>query len=131
MASRAFADLRFLFGDLALFGFAQAGIAERVRARAALFLGQGAQHDAGRLGRGAAPGLALARALRAAVGGLAGARALGRRGSGAGGLGLGLAGRAALHLLDDDRLGAAMAEALAHDALLDAAPLQGQGLGRS
>src|SRR5262249_42731947 len=38
---------------------------------------------------------------------------------------------AALHLFHDDRLGAAMAEALTHHALLDAPPFQGQGLARS
>ena len=54
-AFAGFADgamTRFLFGDLALFGFAQPGIAERVGAAVALFVGQGAQHHAGRLRRG-------------------------------------------------------------------------------
>ncbi len=55
------ADPRFLFGDLALFGLAQPGVAERVRAGGALFLGQRAQHDAGRLGGRASPGPAPAR----------------------------------------------------------------------
>ena len=54
MASRCCADLGFFLGDLALFGLAQAGIAERMGAAALLFLGQRAQHDAGRLRRGAA-----------------------------------------------------------------------------
>ena len=42
---------RFLFGDLALFGLAHLGVGQRVGARAALFLGERAQHDAGRLRR--------------------------------------------------------------------------------
>ena len=45
------ADLGVLFRDLALFGLAQAGVAERVRAAVTLFVGQCVQHDAGRLGR--------------------------------------------------------------------------------
>ena len=128
MLFAALPDPRFFLGDLALFGFAQARVGERVGARAALFLGQRAQHDARRLrrrGRGR------------------------RRGSGAGGDGalrrgaararpaparlrlrLARPGDAALHLLDNDRLAAAMAEALAHDALLDAAALERQRLGR-
>ena len=51
MASRWRGDLRLFLGDLAFFGFAQAGVAERVGAAAALFLGERAQHDAGRLRR--------------------------------------------------------------------------------
>ena len=37
----------FFFGDLALFGFANAAVGKCVSARAALFLGERAQHDAG------------------------------------------------------------------------------------
>ena len=45
-------------------------------------------------------------------------------------LGLAGTGDAALYLLDDDRLAATMAEALAHDTLLDAATLERQRLRR-
>ena len=41
------ADLRLFLGDLALFGFAQTRIAERVGAAVALLVGQGAKNDAG------------------------------------------------------------------------------------
>ena len=51
MTSRSGAAAGLLFGDLALFGFAHARVGERMRARTALFLGQRAQHDAGRLRR--------------------------------------------------------------------------------
>ena len=43
----ALADARFFLGDLALFRLAQTRVGERMRARAALFLGERAQHDAG------------------------------------------------------------------------------------
>ena len=104
---------RFFLGDLALFGFAHARIGERVGARDALFLGQRAQHDAGRLRRfgRAAAGAAFGAAARLR------ARLDRRR------LGLGLgrcADRAAFDLLDHDLLAAAMAEALAHHARLGA-----------
>ena len=72
--------------------------------------------------------------LTAGFGGCAGA--LGCGGAAVGGrsdrrlyLGLARTG-AALDLLDDDGLAAAVAEALAHDALLDAATLERQRLGR-
>jgi hypothetical protein len=110
---------------------AQAGIAERMSATATLLVGQRVQDDAGGLGR-------RDRGLRRNCSGsscrsrrLAGAGALGGRRSGQRGLDLGLPRDPGLHLLDDDRFGAAMAEALAHDALLDPAPFQGQRLGRA
>ena len=40
------ADLGLFLGDLALFGFAQAGVAERMSATVALLVGQRAQHHA-------------------------------------------------------------------------------------
>ena len=110
----ALAAARLFLGDLALFGFAHARIGQRMGARDALFLGQRAQHDAGRLRlprRGAARGAALA----AAAGFFA---RLDRRRLG---LGLGRsADAAAFDLLDHDLLAAAMAEALAHHARLGA-----------
>src|SRR5262249_29133756 len=138
------ADERFLFRNLALFGFAQPGVIERVDARLLLFLSQTAQHHAagwlggrsghGRRGRGRRWYRDLGR--RRALGGS------GRRG------GIGFCSRrdAAFYLFHDDGPCAAMAEALAahpplhapplhgrrlalaHHALLDAPPFQGQGL---
>ena len=93
MASRCCADLRLFLGDLALLGLAQAGIAERVGAAAALFLGQRAQHDAGRAsaparpvaaGAGAAGGRGWRRGRRGALGG----RGAGAAGAGAAASGL-------------------------------------------
>ena len=43
------APARLLLGDAAFLGLADLGIGERMGAGAALFLGEGAQHDAGRL----------------------------------------------------------------------------------
>src|SRR6185436_19202883 len=45
------APARLFLGDLALFGLSYTGVGERMGAGAALFLGQCAQHDAGRLRR--------------------------------------------------------------------------------
>ena len=42
-----------VFGDPPFLGFADLGVGERMGAGAALFLGQGAQHHAGRLAAGA------------------------------------------------------------------------------
>ena len=123
---------RFLFGDLALFRFAQTRVGERVCARAALFLGERAQYDAGRLRRGGRRRSRCRRARRAPGRGNVALRrrrgtALDRRRR----LRLRLARTdAALHLFDNDRFAAAMAEALAHDALFDAAALERQRLGR-
>src|SRR5215471_817041 len=73
------ADKRFLFRNLALFGFAQPGVVERVHARFLLFLGQAAQHHAaGRLGGRGGSGRGGGRD-RGRCGGLAGGRTLGRR----------------------------------------------------
>ena len=139
------ADLGLFLGDLALFGLAQAGVAERVGAAALLFLGQGAEHDAGRLRRrrGAerqpAAGAAALAAGAARRAWRPGPRRRGRRRS----LGLAVgAGDAALLDLDDHLLAAAMAEALAHHAgfgarlerqrrLSDAQRLAVRGLGLS
>ena len=116
-------DARFFLGDLALFGLAQPGIAERA----------GAGRCAPRRSACAAP----RRTASARRGAGCGARR--RRGGGSGRpagwprgcrrsrswraprSALASPGDAALDLLDHDRLGAAVAEALAHDALLDAA----------
>src|SRR5215831_19308232 len=110
------------FGDLALFGLAHAGIRQRVGARRALLLGERSQNHAGGLGcrpRRPCPGAAAP---------CRGRRRCRRRGLG---LRFGFArpDHAPLHLLHHDRLGAAMAEALAHHTLLDAALRQRQGLG--
>jgi hypothetical protein len=115
------ADLGLFLGDLALFGLAQAGIAERVGAAVSLFSVSvrsttpdafGARRRGAGRGRGGA-GLA--------AGGGAGAwrRARGAR-SRRGGLGLAVGRDAALLDLDDHLLAAAMAEALAHHAGLGA-----------
>src|SRR5262252_5031142 len=106
------ADKRLLFRNLALLGFAQASVVERVHARLLLFLGEAAQHHTAR---------------RLAGGGGSGRGGRRRR---RGRVGLRSRRHAAFHLLDDDRLGAAVAETLAHDALLDPAPFEGQGLAR-
>ena len=110
------AAARFLFGDLALFGFAHARVGERAGARAAFIVGQGAQNDAGfRRGRRPFGGRGFRRF---------GLGALGRGFRSGRGLRLCLGWRAddaALHLFDHDLLAAAVAEALAHGSLLDAA----------
>src|SRR6266576_2189597 len=112
----------FLLGDAALLGLADAGVGERVGPRVAFLVGEGAQHDAGRLGR---RGRAQRRALHR---GGAGCRRLGlprrralRDADRLDGLGFARRQRATLHLLHDHRLAAAVAEALTHDSLLDAA----------
>ena len=115
-------DQRFLFGDLALFGLAQPR-RRRARARGALALPRSAcaarRRTAWRLGGlrppAAAPGPRRRPCRRAP--------AWRRRRAGPARrpwprLACGFC------LLDHDRLGAAVAEALAHDALLDAAPLR-------
>ena len=125
------ADLGVFFGDLALFRLAQAGVAERVRAAVPLFIGQRVQHHAGRLRRrcGRRGRCGSGRRRGAALPGyLALVRRGGRRRLGLGGR---LArGAPAADLLDDDRLGPAMAEALAHDPRLAATRLKRQRLGR-
>ena len=75
-------------------------------------------------GAGAGAGAAAAGAAAGAAALPAAGRARWRRSCRRGGLAV----HAALHLLDHHRLGAAVTEALAHDALLDAASLQRQGL---
>ena len=125
MASRCGADLGLFLGDLAFLGLAQAGIAERVGAAALLFLGQRAQHDAGRLRRAARPARAPRPARPAWPRALRARRAWrpAPRRAGAGGRGLGLALGAGMRRFltsDDHLLGAAMAEALPHHAGLGA-----------
>ncbi len=105
----------FLFGDPALFDFANLGVGKRARARVALLFGQRAQqHAARRVLRGRLR--PVRRGLRC------GRRRPCRRGSGSR-LRLDddrrIAGHAALRLLlDHHLLGAAVAEALAHGARL-------------
>src|SRR5262249_9004126 len=71
------ADERFLFRNLALFGFAQPRVVERVHARLLFFLGQAAQHHAARrLGGGSGSGRG---GRRGRCGWLAGGGTLGRR----------------------------------------------------
>ena len=130
----ALADAGLFFGDLALLGLAQAGVGERVRAGAPLLVRERAQHDAGRLGRrgSGAEGRRGRRCRRRRFGGDEAALGHGAASGGRHGFRLGLAGAGdtALYLLDDDRLAATMAEALAHHALLDAATLERQRLRR-
>jgi len=99
----------------------------RARARRTLLLGQRAQHHAGRLGCNRRSRRSRGRCLRRRR---CRACPLGGCNGPAAGLGLCPRRRPALHLLNDDRLAAAVAETLAHDALLDPASFQGQGLGR-
>src|SRR5262249_12540060 len=127
------ADKRLLFRDLALLGFAQAGGAERVHARPPFFPGWASPPQpptARRLGGRGGSGRG-GRRRRCRRGGLAGGGTLGSRSRGRGRVGLRSRRHAAFHLLDDDRLGAAVAETLAHHALLDPAPFEGQGLARA
>src|SRR5216684_2821281 len=125
------ADKRFLFRNLALLGFAQARVVERVHARLLFFLGEAAQHHtARRLGGRGGSGRGRRR-CRCRRGGLAGGRTLGSRSRRRGRVALRSRRYAAFDLLDDDRLGAAVAETLAHHALLDPAPFEGQGLTRA
>ena len=117
-ASRCLRIARVLLGDLALFGLAQAGVAERVGAaadalpRSACAAPRRTAWAAGAgcgVGAGAAAGAAAPAACRRGWG----QPGVARRGFGP----VVLPGAPRLlDLLDDDRLGAAMAEALAHDA---------------
>ena len=128
----ALTDAGFLFGDLALFRLAQTCIGQRVGARATLLFSQCAQNDAGRLGRGGRRrGSGGSRRSLRGRGSHPAFRRCAAFGRG-GGLGFGF-GRtnAPLHLFDDNRLAASVAEALAHHALLDAAALQRQRLRRT
>src|SRR5205085_523628 len=120
------ADERFLFRNLALLRFAQAGIVERMNASLLLLFGQAAQDQAaGRLRCGGrrSRGRGRGRCRRGlGCGRTPGLRAWGRR------LGFRADGCPTFHLLDDHRLGAAMAEALAHHPLLNATPFEAQRL---
>ena len=116
------ADFRLFLGDLAFFGLAHLRVAERIRAAVLLFLGERAQKDAGRLrrgGRGRGRRRGRRRGGRCAArnhADTARGRAAIRRGGGRKLGRLGVAPDAALHLLDHDRLGAAVTEALPHHA---------------
>src|ERR1700724_2834344 len=119
-----------LLGARALFVFAELGAGERLGAGAALLLGERAQHDAGGFRRGGGSSRSCRRRGPCARwrGGLFRCCAP----FGSHGLRFALGGAdAAFDLFDDDGLAAAMAEALAHDALLDAAALERQRLRRA
>ncbi len=112
-------------GAAAVFLLASAGVDQRAGAGFALFLGEGAQNHARRA------------TLRTRLM-LGGRRRRGRRGGGRRrrryrrlGLRLDLSARMPLDRLDHDRLGAAMGEALAHQASLRRALLEVQRLRRS
>src|SRR5207248_549777 len=122
---------RFLFGDAPFLGLAHARVGERVRARIALFVGERAEHDARRPGRRSRPPPCARDRGRACNGGFCLARgdAL-RRARRLGGLAFARRGDTALHLLDHHGLASAMAEALTHHALLDAA-FERERLGRT
>ena len=119
----------FGLGEAALFDVAHPGVGQRAGAGAAFVFGQGLQHHAGsaarRRGR-RSPG-ATAGLVPQACG--LGDHRLGRRGGRRLGRARVAADPALAALLDHHLLGPAMAEALAHGALLDAR-LQRQGLGR-
>ena len=123
----ALPNARFFLGDLALFSFAQPCVGKRMSARAPLFLGERAQHDTGWLQRCARRGRCRRGRGRRGRRCSRGDDALRRCRSAALGsrerLRFALSRSTAFDLLDHDRLAAAMAEALAHDALLDAAAL--------
>ena len=125
MASRCCADLRLFLGDLALFGLAQAGVAERVGAAARSSSVSVRSTTPDGFGAGAA-GAAWRAALRRRPLRRRGVRrrALGDRRGAAGAAASGLPSAptdaALLDLLDDHLLAAAMAEALAHHARLGA-----------
>src|SRR5262249_53299504 len=124
------APVRLLLGDAALLGLAQARVAERMGAPVEFLVGQGAQHHAGRLRRCTSRGGRCGRAGRLLGAPPARARGpLGRRARRLGDLCVARAVHAALHFLNDHRLAAAVAEALAHDSLL--AALERERLGRS
>src|ERR1019366_7415757 len=111
-------------GDLTLFGLTQTRVGQRMRAGAALFFRERAQHDAGRLE--SRSGHRRGRSRRRDSRRFSGRDPALRHGTAIRGrygfrLDLAWTSDAALHLLDHNRLAAAMAEALPHDALLDAA----------
>ena len=124
----------FFLGALALLVFPQLCAGERMGARIALVIGQRAQHDSGCFRRGSSRSARSRRGGRGFAGRSGRGGRTPRRGSAirrGGGLRLGFArADTAFDLLDDDRLAAAVAETLAHHALLDAAALERQRLGR-
>ena len=117
------ANLRLFQSDLAFFRLTQAGVGQRMGAGLALLLGQRRQDEAGRrlrrgrdLGRNG--GWRCRARHGAGLGGPPGCRR--RRGRG---FDSGLSRRSAFDFFDHHLLGAAMAETLANDAVLDAAAL--------
>ena len=119
----ALPNSRFFLGDLALFSFAQTCVGKRMSARAPFFFGKRAQHDTGGLQGSAGSSGRRRRSGRRRFSGYDAFRR--RRGAfrGRNWLCSAFSRSTAFDLLDHDRLAAAMAEALAHDALLDAAAL--------
>ncbi len=124
------APARLLLGDAAFLRLAHARVGERVGARVAFLVGEGAEHHAGRLGRRgrAQRGALHCGGARRGGFGLPRGRAF-RDADRLGSLGFARRRHATLHLLDDHCLAAAVAEALTHDSLLDAA-FERQRLGR-
>ena len=118
--AHALADARLREAEERRIAEEEARIRERMRARIALVLGKRAQHDARCFRR-------HSRSPCRCRGGLAWRSSALGRGAAIGDrrfeLGLAWTGNAALNLLDHNGLAAAMTEALAHDALLDAAAL--------
>src|SRR5579883_2551541 len=118
-------------GDAAFLGLAYLGAFERAHARGVFLRGELRQHQAaGALGRGGRGRRRWRRrgAARSNAAPAHGTASGGTRGWCGGGRRLRLhVGPAALHLLDHHRLGAAVAEALLHDALLDPGSLERQG----
>ena len=121
----AFAEQGLLFGNFALFCFAQPGIAQCTGTSRALLVCERTQHNSGRFGRSCwcRSGRRGGRRDRDGRGG--GKSAFGRRRSRGRGLSPCSGGYAAFDLLNNDRLAAAMAETLAHHPLLDARVLSG------
>src|SRR5262249_54185717 len=111
---------RLLFGSLALFVFARTRVPGRLRARGSPVPGKRSQHDPRCFRRHSTIPCRCCGGLAWRSGALGRGAAIGDRR-----LGLGLAGtgNTALNLFDHNGLAAAMTEALAHDALLDAAAL--------
>src|SRR5262249_21317458 len=114
------ATTRLLLGDAALLGLTQPRIVERVGAAIKFLVAERAKHDARRFCRRRRGGRrSRCGRRRSLAGGPARANACARLGRLH--LHFGGAERAPLDLLDHDGLGPAVAEALPHDALLDAA----------
>ena len=122
------ANASFFFRDLSLFRLAQASVGERMSAGAAFFVGECAKHHTGRLRNRRARRWRRCHGRRSRSQNFGGRDTLWRRnavGCRRSGFLFNLArtGDAALYFLDDNRLAAAVAETLAHHALLNAAAL--------